>query len=139
DIALPKLMDLTDSHIGLVGELPDNSRSRNMLWLHGLSFKGDADKNKAYQKLIKQGLDVEVSGSIAQHVLVRGEPQLCPFEVKSEEALFYPIELPTLDNALLLPLYFKRQVVGLLLLANSENGYYREQLATLEPMLNTLG
>ncbi|WP_339877871.1 diguanylate cyclase [Pseudidiomarina gelatinasegens] len=139
DVALPKLMELTDSKAGLIGELPDNSRSRNMLWLHGLRILEDETKNSAYQKLIKQGLDVQVSGELALHVLVRGEPQLCPNPVQPEEAVFHPLELPELKNALILPLYFKQHVVGMLLLANSENGYQREQLATLKPMLNTLG
>lgn len=139
DKAIPKLMALTESDIGLVGELPDNSRSRNMLWLHGLQCNSDKERNAGYQKLVKQGIDVEVNGEVVNNALVRGEPQLCPYPVAEHEAQFFPLELPQLENALILPLYFKRTVVGLLLLANSKNGYYREQLAILEPILNTLG
>ena len=139
DLALPKLMELTNSTVGVIGELPENSRVRNLLWLHGLQTLYDAAANDTYQKLIKQGLEVEVSGSVVQTALLRGEPQLCPYPVQSDEALFTPLALPELANALILPLYFKRQVVGLLLLANSDNGYQREQLAILEPILNTLG
>lgn len=140
ETALPQLMAMTASDFGLVGELHDSqSRSRNMLWLHGVKFASDTVRNEGFHKLIKQGLDVEVSGDVAQAALVRGEPQLCPFPVQEHEAKFSPIEIPQLHNALILPLYFKRTVVGMLLLANTKAGYYRDQLATLEPILNTLG
>lgn len=140
DTAIPKLIALTESKFGLVGELHDsNSRTRNMVWVHGMKTADDKEKNTGYERLIKQGLDVEVSGDVIQTVLVRGEPQLCPFPVQSHEATFFPLELPEFQNALILPLYFKRTVVGLLLLANAKNNYHREQLAVLEPILNTLG
>jgi diguanylate cyclase (GGDEF)-like protein len=99
----------------------------------------DDEKNAGFQRLIQQGLDVEVSGDVIQTVLVRGEPQLCPFPVQAHEATFFPVELPEFQNALIMPLYFKRTVVGLLLLANAKDNYHREQLAVLEPILNTLG
>ena len=140
DTAIPKLMALTESEFGLVGELDDsNSRARNMVWLHGVKIANDEDKNAGFQRLIQQGLDVEVNGDVIQSALVRGEPQLCPYPVQAHEARFFPIELPELQNALILPLYFKRTVVGLLLLANAKDNYHREQLAVLEPILNTLG
>lgn len=140
DKAIPQLMALTDSEFGLVGELHDsNSRSRNMLWLHGVKTADNAERDAGFQRLIQQGLDVEVSGDVVQSALVRGEPQLCPYPVQEHEAKFFPIELPELHNALILPLYFKRTVVGLLLLANAKDNYHREQLAILEPILNTLG
>ncbi|WP_404408927.1 diguanylate cyclase [Pseudidiomarina marina] len=139
DIALPQLMALTQSKVGIIGELPGNSVSRELLWLHGVRRSDDEVKNQAYQKLIHQGLEVEVTGRVVWQVLTEGKAQLCPYPVQNEEALFQPLDLPSLENAYILPLYFKRQVVGLLLLANSAQGYNQELLATLEPILNTLG
>lgn len=139
DIALPKLMELTRSDIGLIGELPENSVTKDLLWLHGLQRYDDQEKNRASQRLVRQGLEVEVTGRVAWQVLSEGKAQLCPYPVQDEEVLFRPLDLPPLENAYILPLYFKRQVVGLLLLANAEESYSKEILATLEPILNTIG
>lgn len=139
DLALPQLMALTDSKVGLVGELPDNSVTKDLLWIHGLHLRSDEVKNQAYQRLIQQGLEVEVTGRVVWQVLSEGKAQLCPYPVQDDEALFQPLDLPALENAYLFPLFFKRQVVGFLLLGNSNTGYNKNLLATLEPILSTLG
>lgn len=139
DIALPQLMALTHSDVGIIGELPGNSYTHDLLWLHGVRRYDDDSKNRAYQKLIQQGLEVEVTGRVIRQVLSDGEAQLCPYPVQKDEMLLQPIDLPEFDNAYLLPLFFNREVVGILLLANAKGGYNQELLTILEPMLNTLG
>ncbi|MDT7525868.1 diguanylate cyclase [Pseudidiomarina sp. GXY010] len=138
DIALPELMSLSQSKLGFIGELPEQSRHRNMLRVHGYVNRLNGSQ-QATQALIRQGLEVVVSGSVVSEVLLRGDPELCPYPVAQDELKFTPIELPQLDNAIMLPLYFKREVVGLLILAHSARGYFREDLAWLQPMLDTLG
>lgn len=138
DIALPELMSLSQSELGFIGELPEQSRHRNMLRVHGYVNRLNGSQ-QATQALIRQGLEVVVSGSVVSEVLLRGDPELCPNPVAQDELKFTPIELPQLDNAIMLPLYFKREVVGLLILAHSACGYFRDDLAWLEPMLDTLG
>lgn len=139
DYALPKLMQMTASAFGLVGELPPQSRRRDMLQIHGLEVLGEDNANSEYHKLIQQGLEVVVSGDVVRNVLLRGEPEFCHLPVSRLEMSFTPVTIPELRNAMVLPLYFKHDVVGLLVLGNSSEGYLRWHLNLLRPMLDTLG
>lgn len=139
DYALPKLMEMTHTSVGFVGELPPSSRQRNLLLAHGLRLALNDNDSSAYSKLIRQGLEVEVDGDVVKKVLLRGEPEFCHQPISELELQFKPVTLPPLKNGLIMPLYFKREVVGLMILANTENGFERRLLSLLRPMLDTLG
>ncbi|WP_258807477.1 diguanylate cyclase [Pseudidiomarina sp. CB1] len=139
DYALPKLMKMTHTNVGFVGELPPDSRQRNLVLAHGLRIAADAKDTDAFGKLIRQGLEVEVGGDVVKKVLLRGEPEFCHQPISELELQFKPVTLPPLKNGLILPLYFKREVVGLMILANTNDGFERRLLSLLRPMLDTLG
>lgn len=140
DLALPELMNITASEFAFIGEIPQQDRQRNLLLMHGIvNQQATEQQQSAWQNLIKQGLQVELSGEVARDVIVRGEPQICYDSVCSGQLHLTPLQLPKLSNAILIPLYFKGKVVGLLVLANSHRGYQREHFALLQPMMNTLG
>lgn len=139
DYALPKLMEMTHTSVGFVGELPPSSRQRNLLLAHGLRLATKDKDSSPYGKLIRQGLEVEVDGDVVKNVLLRGEPEFCHQPISELELQFKPVTLPPLKNGLIMPLYFKREVVGLMILANSGNGFERRLLNLLRPMLDTLG
>ncbi|RUO41841.1 hypothetical protein CWE22_06720 [Pseudidiomarina aestuarii] len=136
---LDRLLDLTGSHLGLIGELPPQARTRNLLYVHGIRGVNEPTlTNEITDKLVSQGVDVAVSGDIIKSVLVRGEPFICNEPVSLLEAEFTPLQLPAFQNALFIPVYFQRDVIGMLVLANAAY-YEREQLYMLQPLLNTLG
>lgn len=136
---LSKLLEMTTSSFGLIGELPPAERNRNLLYLHGLRVRNDESlTDEITDKLVSQGVDVVVTGDIIKSVLMRGEPVISNEPVSLLEAEFTPLVLPKFENALFIPVYFQRDVIGMLVLANAE-GYQREQLFMLQPLLNTLG
>lgn len=137
DYALPRLMKMTHTSVGFVGELPAESRKCNLLLVHGLQL--GIDRDDTYSKLIRQGLEVEVAGDVVKKVLLRGEPEFCHEPMSELELSFKPVTLPPLKNGLILPLYFKREVVGLMVLANTTHTFERRLLSLLRPMLDTLG
>lgn len=137
DYALPRLMKMTHTSVGFVGELPAESRKCNLLLVHGLRLGINGDDT--YSKLIRQGLEVEVAGDVVKKVLLRGEPEFCHEPISELELIFKPVTLPPLKNGLILPLYFKREVVGLMVLANTTHTFERRLLSLLRPMLDTLG
>lgn len=139
DYALPKLMKMTHTHVGFVGELPPSSRQCNLILAHGLRLASNQHDSESYSKLIRQGLEVEVGGDVVKKVLLRGEPEFCHEPISELELQFKPVTLPPLANGLILPLYFKREVVGLMVLANTEQAFERRLLSLLRPMLDTLG
>lgn len=139
DHALPKMMTMTGSKVGFVGELPTTSRQRNLLLVHGLRIGSDQHEAESLQDLVKQSLEVEVGGDVIRSVLLRGEPEFCHNPLSELEMTLTPITLPELKNALIMPLYFKREVIGLMILANTEGHYTRKYLGLLRPMLDTLG
>lgn len=140
DLALPELMRITASGFAFIGEIPEQDKQRNLLLLHGIrNSHANEQQVQAWQALIKQGLQVELSGEVAREVVVRGEPQICHDEVCSGQLHLLPLQLPSMHNAILIPLYFKGKVVGLLVLANSSVGYQRSHFGLLQPMMNTLG
>lgn len=137
DYALPKLMKMTHTSVGFVGELPSESRKRNLLLAHGLQL--GTERDDIYSKLIRQGLEIEIGGDVVKKVLLRGEPEFCHQPISELELEFKPVTLPPLRNGLILPLYFRRYVVGLMILANTSESFERRVLNLLRPMLDTLG
>lgn len=138
--ALPELMSVTRSEFAFIGEIPQHDRQRNLLTIHGMIDLNNSDEQQiAWQQLFKQGLQVELSGEVARDVVLRGEPQICDNQVCAAQLTLKPLDLPLLDNALMIPLYFKGEVVGILTLGNSSIGYQREHFGLLQPMMNTLG
>ncbi|HET8815912.1 MAG TPA: diguanylate cyclase [Pseudidiomarina sp.] len=136
---LDRLLELTGSHFGLIGELPPHARQRNLLYLHGIRGINEPSlTTDLTDKLVSQGVDVAVTGDMIKSVLNRGEPVICNEAVSSVEAEFKPLQLPKFANGLFIPVYFQRDVIGMLVLANAEH-YEREQLYMLQPLLNTLG
>lgn len=139
DYALPQLMEMTHTSVGFVGELPPKSRQRNLLLAHGLRLTQNKKSSEGFSKLIRQGLEVEVGGDVVKKVLLRGEPEFCHEPISELELQFKPVTLPELSNGMILPLYFKREVVGLMILANTSEVFERRLLNLLRPMLDTLG
>jgi diguanylate cyclase (GGDEF)-like protein/PAS domain S-box-containing protein len=139
DHALPKLMQMTQTYVGFVGELQSQSRQRNLVIAHGLRIAADQKESDCYGQLIRQGLEIEVGGDVVKNVLTRGEPEFCHEPLSELELNFKPVTLPELNNGLILPLYFKREVVGIMILANSPQPFERRLLNLLRPMLDTLG
>ncbi|MDN7129448.1 diguanylate cyclase [Pseudidiomarina terrestris] len=139
DFALPKLMTMTDSKVGFIGELPAHSQQRNLVLAHGLRLGSIEHKSESMQQLIQQSLEVEVGGDVLRSVLVRGEPEFYHEPLSEQDLTLKPLVLPDLNNALVMPLYFKRDVVGLMVLANTDGHYRQEYLGLLRPMLDTLG
>ncbi|RUO62416.1 diguanylate cyclase [Pseudidiomarina insulisalsae] len=139
DEALPKLMRMTSTTVGFVGELPPGSSRYNLVLAHGLRIAADQKRTEGYQQLIRQGLEVEVSGDVIDNVLKKGQPQVCQQPISKLELHCQPPAFPELKNGLVLPLYFKRDVVGLMILGNSDERFKAHFLNLLRPMLDTLG
>ncbi|KFZ31165.1 hypothetical protein IDSA_00045 [Pseudidiomarina salinarum] len=139
DIALPELMSLTESETGFIGELRASARESNMLLVQGLRNNTDKESQADRQRLVEQGLEIELQGSAIERVLREGKPEICYGEVCNEQAQFTPAIMPSLHNAFLLPIYFRGEVVGCMVLGNRPNGYEQSLLTLLEPILNTLG
>ncbi len=139
DIALPELMSLTDSEVGFVGELRSATGDSSMVWVQGLRDHSDKEGHADRQRLIEQGLEIELTGTALSAVLSQGKPQICRGPIAEEQAQFTPAIMPQLTNGFLLPIYFRGDVVGCLVLGNRDSYYDDSMQALLEPILNTLG
>ncbi len=139
DHALPKLMAMTASHVGFVGELPAQSQHRNLLRVHGIRLGTAQHESESVKRLGQQRLEVEAKGQLLQSVLTAGEPKFHHQRLKPEDLSLAPLTLPPLNNALIMPLYFRREVVGLMILANADGGFSQRYLGLLRPMLDTFG
>ncbi|RUO74752.1 hypothetical protein CWI80_05290 [Pseudidiomarina sediminum] len=139
DHALPELMKVTASGVGLVGELAEASVSPTQLKVHGLQLEDDAEHTHTGLEESAASIQVMISGAVAEAALQQGEPQLCHAEVSALDMRLSPELLPRLRNALLLPLHFKQEVVGVLLLGNRDEPYQPHHIELLRPILDTLG
>jgi len=137
---LDVLLAVTGSQFGLVGEFPEQSRQRNLLWVHGLRNQLQSSAQaEGFQKLVQQGLDVTIGCDVLQQVALRGETVIDNDELTTNDESLAPLSLPTFSTVLAMPIIFNREVIGLTLLANSEEGYRRDQLVMLKPVMDALG
>lgn len=137
---LDVLLGVTGSEFGLVGEFPDASRQRELLWVHGVRQSSQAASDaEGMQELVQQGLEVTIQCETLQRVALRGETIIENEKLTTTEHALAPLLLPTFETMLAMPIVFNQEVVGLTLLANSEEGYRRQQLAMLKPVMDALG
>lgn len=137
---LDVLLGVSGSEFGLVGEFPGNSRQRDLLLVHGLRLSSETtDATEGYQQLVQQGLEVTIGCETLQQVAVRGETLIENEHLITTASSLSPLDLPDFETIMAMPIVFNREVVGLTLLANSEEGYRREQLAMLKPVMDALG
>ncbi|MDX1706315.1 diguanylate cyclase [Pseudidiomarina sp.] len=139
DIALPALMSLTDSSAGFIGELESVAGGSNMFSVQGLRHSDNAALDANRQRLVEQYLEVELTGTAIEKMLQTGKPEVCNSKISRETAHFMPPVMPPLTNAFFLPIYFRRKVIGCLVLGNRHDEYETALLGLLEPILNTLG
>lgn len=133
---LDVLMDVTQSEFGLVGEFTEASRSKSLLWVHGLVNKATGASD--YSVLVEQGLEVSIGCDVLQQVALRGETVIENQRLFTDENSLSPLTLPALETILAMPIVFNREVVGLMMLGNAEEGYERSQLAMLRPVMDAM-
>lgn len=139
DHALPELMKLTASGVGFVGELPMNGGFPAELLVHGLQLEDDKHHPHTGLEENASSLSVTMNGAVAEAALQMGMPQICSAEVSALDMRLTPELLPRLKNAMILPLHFKQEVVGVLLLGNRDEPYQSKHVDLLRPILDTLG
>jgi two-component sensor histidine kinase len=137
---LNDLLLLTDSRYGYIGEVlykEDGTPYQVCRSVTDISW--NEETRRYYQADRFDGLLFEANKSLADHLIVTGEPVISNDPAVDSGSGGIPDGHPMIDCFLGLPVYVENHLVGSIGLANRATGYAREMIDFLKPYVTTCG
>ncbi len=140
DSLLEKLLDITDSEYGFIGEIlhqQDNTpylktyAVTNIAWNH--------DTRKLYKENARNGLEFHNLDTLFGITIRTGEVVISNNPGDDPRSGGLPKGHPSLDAYLGLPLYSGNKLIGMAGVSNRPGGYDEELADLLKPLLGTIG
>lgn len=137
---LDDLLVLTGSAYGFVGEVFYDAPERPWLRVQAISnLAWDEHSRLAYEDADRQGMEFRNLSTLFGGVLVTGEPVLSDDATTDPRSGGVPQGHPTLKTFLGLPVGPRGGLHAMVALANRPGGYTQEDVAFLQPLLETIG
>ncbi|QJD59817.1 PAS domain-containing protein [Pseudomonas sp. gcc21] len=140
DRLLERILEVTDSQFGFVGQVLRDEHSEPYLKVHALSdISWDEASAAAVRMRGPQGMIFRRLDTLFGQVLVTGEAYLSNDAASDPNNNRLPPGHPPLETFAGLPIYFGEEMIGMLALANRSSGYDEQLTAFLAPLLSSLG
>ncbi len=137
---LEQLLKLTNSKYGFVGDALIDEKGNQYLKLYALSnLSWNTETAKLYEKYHRQGLEFRKMDNIFGLVVTSGEPVLSNDPANDSRGAGFPKGHPEISSFLGIPVYYGKQLVGEVGLANRPGGYDQELLDWISPVIAALG
>jgi PAS domain S-box-containing protein len=130
---LQTYLDYTHSDIGFIGRVTYRpEENKNVLTTLAISdISWDDASRELYRQHRARGMELGNLNSLYGHILVTGEPYFSNDAMRSPYFNQLPAGHPTLQNFYGIPLYYGREFIGMVGLANREGGYDEELFVRL--------
>lgn len=140
DQLLQQIIDYTGSRFGFFGEVLRNDQGAPYLRTFAISnIAWDDDSRAFYAAHAPKGMEFRNLDSLFGQVLRSGEALLSNNPPQHPASGGTPPGHPPLQAFLGLPVRVDQQMIGMLGLANRQDGYQHEQIEQLQPLLACLG
>lgn len=140
DQLLSQILELTGSRFGFVGQVLCDDDGQPYLQTYAISdIAWDEQSRAFYQERKATGLRFTRLDTLFGQVLQTGTAYISNDPLNDPHRGGLPPGHPPLESFAGLPILFGEQMVGMMGLANREEGYALDQLAYLSPLLNALG
>lgn len=140
DETLDTILQLTDSTFGFIGEVHVNAENQRSLKMYAISDAAWNDQTRADMKSKNpHGFEFHERHTLYGEVLETGEPVMANDPAHDERSAGVPMGHAKLKNFLGVPLYLGEDMVGMVGLANREDGYNVELLTALDPVISATG
>jgi len=140
DGLLEKLLELTDSDYGFIGEVHHKVDGEPYLKTHAITnIAWNEETLKFYEENAPQGLEFLNLKSLFGEVVTTGQPIIANDPYNDPRRCGLPSGHPALNSFLGLPFHIGDRLVGMAGIANRPNGYDEEIVELLSPLMMTCG
>ena len=135
---LPDVLSLSNSEYGLIGEVLRDTEDNYYLKSYAASnIAWDEDSRRLYEENASSGMEFRDLNNLFGRVILDGDVIISNSPDRDPRAKGLPKGHPKLNAFLGIPLYLGDRLVGMMGLANRPDGYNKEVIDLLQPVLNT--
>lgn len=137
DVMLNGLLSITGSEYGFMGEIMNNGK-QDFLKTHSITdISWNKETQEFYQSNLEQGLEFFNLQTLFGYVIRKNDHIIANEALKHRESGGIPEGHPDLNSFLGLAIRGKKkEIIGMVGLANKSGGYSREDILFLEPFLS---
>jgi diguanylate cyclase (GGDEF)-like protein/PAS domain S-box-containing protein len=140
DNLLEKLLDITDSEYGFIGEILHKDDQTPYLKTYAITnIAWNHDTRKLYKENVRNGLEFHNLDTLFGITIRTGEVVISNNPGDDPRSGGMPKGHPSLDAYLGLPLYSGNKLIGMAGISNRPGGYDEELADLLKPLLGTIG
>lgn len=137
---LDDLLKLTDSPIGLIGEVFYEEDDRPVLKTYALSnIAWDEETNRLYEEYRRIGFEFRKLDNLFGAVVTGRSVVVCNDPSTDPRSAGTPPGHPPIESFLGIPVFYGERLVGEIGLANREGGFDKSVIDILKPLVNTCG
>jgi diguanylate cyclase (GGDEF)-like protein/PAS domain S-box-containing protein len=138
DGMLEALLTLTGSEYGFIGEVFYEDDGSPFLKTHAITnIAWNEETQRLYEENIEQGLEFRNMDTLFGYVITSGSVVIANEPAKDRRRGGVPKDHPPLNAFLGLPFYHRDQLIGMVGIANREQGYDQHLVDSLQPFLTT--
>ena len=138
DGMLEALLRLTDSEYGFIGEIFHDEDGSPFLKSHAITnIAWNEETQRLYDENVEQGLEFRNLNTLFGSVITTGTVVIANEPAKDRRAGGVPKGHPPLKAFLGLPFYHRDTLIGMVGIANRDQGYDEELVDALKPFLTT--
>jgi PAS domain S-box-containing protein len=138
DGMLDALLHLTESEYGFIGEVFHEEDGTPFLKTHAITnIAWNEETQRLYDENIEQGLEFRNLGTLFGNVLTTGSVVIANEPASDERRGGVPQGHPPLNAFLGLPFFHRDKMIGMVGIANREQGYDQGLVDILQPFLTT--
>jgi len=140
DSLLDKLLDITDSEYGFIGEILHKEDHTPYLKTYAVTnIAWNHETRKLYKDNVRNGLEFHNLDTLFGYTIRTGEMVISNNPAGDPRSGGLPKGHPSLDAYMGLPLYSGNKLIGMAGISNRPGGYDEELGELLKPLLGTIG
>ena len=137
---LERLIELTDSRFGFVGDLLKDDSGQPYIKIYAISnLAWDEHTETLYASLRAKGFEFRTLDNLIGRAVIEGQTIVANDLASDERCKGFPAGHPRLQSFVAIPVFFGSQLVGEIGLADRTGGYDPELLTRIQPVVNSLG
>ena len=138
DGMLEALLNLSESEYGFIGEIFHDDDGNPFLKTHAITnISWNEETQRLYDENVEQGLEFRNLKTLFGSVLTTGSVVIANEPAKDHRRGGVPEGHPALDAFLGLPFYHRDKMIGMVGIANRDQGYDQGLVESLQPFLTT--
>lgn len=140
DFILSKILELTESEYGFIGEIKESSEGKPFLKTYSITnIAWNDETKKFYEQNAPDGMEFTNLETLFGHTLRTGGPIITNSPMNHPASGGLPKGHPDLNAYMGIPIYSNNRMIAMAGIANRSLGYSSEYFDFLQPLISVLG